>query len=90
MLAYIGIYMWNVGLLKDGIAALETAEKVLKDLNLEKDDLMSEIDIPLGIIYEFIGVSRRKEALSHRQAPNWELRIQDHGGFPSLHQKLDT
>lgn len=81
MLANIGIYMWNVGLLKDGIAALETAEKVLKDLNLEKDDLMSEIDIPLGIIYDFIGVSRRKEALSRRERA-LDIRIRTFNTIP--------
>lgn len=67
VLANIGIYMWNVGLLKDGIAALETAEDVLKDLGHDKDDLMSEIDIPLGIIFDFVGVSQRKRALSRRE-----------------------
>ena len=68
VLANIGISLWNVGLLKDGVAALETAEGVFKDLNRDKDDpLMSDIDVPLGIIYDFIGVSRRKEALFRRE-----------------------
>ena len=68
VMANIGIFMWNVGLLKDGMAALETAEDVLKDVNHDRDDpLMSDIDLPLGIIYDFVGVSRRKEALYRRK-----------------------
>ena len=82
MLANIGIYMWHVGLLKDGMATLETAEEVLKDLDLDKDHpLMSEIDVPLGIICDFVGVSRRKEALFRRKRA-LDIRTKEYDTIP--------
>ena len=82
VLADIGIFMWNVGLLKDGMAALETAEDVVKDLNLDRESpLMSDIDVPLGIMCDFIGVSRRKEALFRRERA-LDIRARVYGAIP--------
>ena len=82
VLANIGISMWNVGLLKDGMAALETAESILKDLNHDQDDpLMSDIDVPLGIIYDFVGVSRWKEAFLRRKRA-LDIRTRAHDAIP--------
>ncbi|KAF6229946.1 hypothetical protein HO133_004283 [Letharia lupina] len=74
-----GVYLWQQGLLVEGKAALETAEKCLEEVPLDDlNILFSDIDDVLGIIDDLTGISCRADSLRRRRRA-LQIRKIEHG-----------
>jgi tetratricopeptide (TPR) repeat protein len=68
LLSDVGINVWDRGLVGDGEKILNTAERVLDDMQAAPDNpIRASIHIILGLILDDVGITRRKEALERRQ-----------------------
>jgi hypothetical protein len=69
VLSDMATYMWHAGLFRDGADALRTAEHILDDNDVGKENpLRGNVHEHLAIFASFNGVSQRQEALDRRHA----------------------
>ncbi|KAI0855114.1 hypothetical protein F4860DRAFT_521970 [Xylaria cubensis] len=83
-IAECGTFMWHNRQFPDGEKALLASKDILKSHNYDSmDPLYGDINSTLSSIYDFIGVSRRKES-SQLRASAFEIRAKEWASIPDL------